>query len=770
MSVAAAGWLQAGLLVFALAVTYRPLGDYIAHILTSAKHWRVEKGLYKLMGVDSDADQTWPVYIRSVLAISVVGVILLYLILRLQDHLMLSLGMPGMQANLAYNTASSFVTNTNWQNYVGESTLGYTAQFAGLAVQNFVSAAVGICIVATLIRGFTRTRTDRVGNFWVDLTRLNLRLLLPFSIVFGIVLIAAGLPQELSSHLTTVNTVTGGSGSLYTGATASQEVIKELGTNGGGIFNANSGHPFENPNGFTNWLEIYLLLCIGFSLPRTFGKMVGSHKQGYVIASVMGIIWAGSAATMTWMEARHWGSALAVPRTAARRRALADTPVAHPRHPLGAAAEAGPPGPRRSRSLRPAQAATSHPGTDCRGHRGRAARAPGLRCHPAGLAARHPPPPRWTSSTPLPARTSPGTTTRLTEPWTGSEYMRSTRLGELTVSAQGLGCVGMSEEYGPADWDESIATIGRALDLGVTFIDTADIYGAGHNEVLVGRGIAHRRDEVQLATKFGIDRSGGDAHRIVRGEAAYVKRSCEASLLRLGVDVIDLYYLHRPPQTAEIEETVGAMAELVAEGKVRYLGLSEVNGELLRRAYAVHPITAVQSEYSLWTRDVESDAIGAMRELGVGFVPYSPLGRGFLTATVILSTLDAGDFRRRNPRFTGAGRDANTRSSTRSARWPTRRAWLRPRCAGLGVRPGRPARRPDGTHPWHQADQVAGTERRRPGRHPHPRRTGRPRPARRPGRRRPVLPARPHACLATGALRLTTAITARFNRHRKPGR
>jgi aryl-alcohol dehydrogenase-like predicted oxidoreductase len=152
--------------------------------------------------------------------------------------------------------------------------------------------------------------------------------------------------------------------------------------------------------------------------------------------------------------------------------------------------------------------------------------------------------------------------------------MRTTKLGDLTVSAQGLGCMGMSEWYGATDWDESIATINRALDLGVTFIDTADIYGAGHNEVLVGRGIAHRRDEVQLATKFGIDRSAGDAHRVVRGEHDYVKRSCEASLTRLGVEVIDLYYLHRPPQTAEIEETVGAMAELVAEGKVRYLGLS----------------------------------------------------------------------------------------------------------------------------------------------------------------------------------------------------
>jgi len=312
VSVATSGWLQAGLLVLALAVTYRPLGDYIAHILTSAKHWRVEKGLYRLMGVDAEADQTWPVYIRSVLAISVVGVLLLYLILRVQDHLMMSLGMPAMQADLAYNTASSFVTNTNWQNYVGESTLGYTAQFAGLAVQNFVSAAVGIAVVATLIRGFVRTKNDRVGNFWVDLTRLVVRLMLPFSVVFGIVLIASGVPQELSNHLATVNTLTGGSGSVYTGATASQEVIKELGTNGGGIFNANSAHPFENPNGFTNWLEIYLLLCIGFSLPRAFGRMVGSNKHGYVILSVMGAIWVGSAAFITWAEERHWGSAMAI--------------------------------------------------------------------------------------------------------------------------------------------------------------------------------------------------------------------------------------------------------------------------------------------------------------------------------------------------------------------------------------------------------------------------------------------------------------------------
>jgi aryl-alcohol dehydrogenase-like predicted oxidoreductase len=237
--------------------------------------------------------------------------------------------------------------------------------------------------------------------------------------------------------------------------------------------------------------------------------------------------------------------------------------------------------------------------------------------------------------------------------------MRTTTLGGLTVSAQGLGCMGMSEWYGHTDWDESVATIHRALDLGVTFLDTADIYGAGHNEVLVGQAIAGRRDEVQLATKFGIDRSMGDGRRVRRGEPAYVKRSCESSLLRLGVDVIDLYYLHRPPETVEIEETVGAMGELVAEGKVRYLGLSEVDGALLRRAHAVHPIAAVQSEYSLWTREPETAVVADMRELRVGLVPYSPLGRGFLTGTVEVAALDGKDFRGHNPRFTGEAGAAN---------------------------------------------------------------------------------------------------------------
>ena len=237
--------------------------------------------------------------------------------------------------------------------------------------------------------------------------------------------------------------------------------------------------------------------------------------------------------------------------------------------------------------------------------------------------------------------------------------MRTVALNGLTVPALGLGCMGMSEWYGAADWDECVATIHRALDLGVTFLDTADVYGAGHNEVLVGRAIHGRRDEVQLATKFGIDRSGGDAARVLRGERGYVKRACESSLLRLGVDVIDLYYLHRPPQNAEIEETVGAMAELVAEGKVRHLGLSEVDSTLLRRAHAVHPITAVQSEYSLWARDPEAAVLDALRDLGVALVAYSPLGRGFLTGTVEVGQLDARDFRSHNPRFTGDAGTAN---------------------------------------------------------------------------------------------------------------
>jgi aryl-alcohol dehydrogenase-like predicted oxidoreductase len=239
--------------------------------------------------------------------------------------------------------------------------------------------------------------------------------------------------------------------------------------------------------------------------------------------------------------------------------------------------------------------------------------------------------------------------------------MDSTSLGDLRVSALGLGCMGMSEYYGATDWDRSTATIHHALESGVTLLDTADIYGTGHNEVLVGRAMATSglaRDDITLATKFGIDRSGGDAARRIRGGAAYVQRSCEASLLRLGVEVIDLYYLHRPPQDVDIEETVGAMAALVEQGKVRHLGLSEVSADELRRAHAVHPIAAVQSEFSLWERDVEQ-VTPVMAELGVGLVPYSPLGRGFLTATIKPTELTAGDFRAQSPRFQGEAGEAN---------------------------------------------------------------------------------------------------------------
>ncbi|MFG2305403.1 potassium-transporting ATPase subunit KdpA [Actinacidiphila glaucinigra] len=296
-----AGWLQILALVGALALTYRPLGDHIAHTLTSAKHLRVERFAYRLGGVDGDADQKWSVYLRSVLAFSAVSVLFLYAFMRLQSHLLLSIGMPAVTPGVSFNTAASFVTNTNWQSYSGESTMGHLVQMAGLAVQNFVSAAVGIAVVAALIRGFTRRKTDRVGNFWVDLTRIVVRVLLPLAFVFAIVLVAGGAVQNFHG-VDSISTLIGDHQSLTGGPVASQEAIKELGTNGGGFYNANSAHPFENPNAFTNWLEIYLLLVIATSLPRTFGRMVGDNRQGYAIIAVMGVIWAASVAIVTVNE------------------------------------------------------------------------------------------------------------------------------------------------------------------------------------------------------------------------------------------------------------------------------------------------------------------------------------------------------------------------------------------------------------------------------------------------------------------------------------
>ncbi|MDF3289668.1 potassium-transporting ATPase subunit KdpA [Streptomyces silvisoli] len=296
-----AGWLQILALVGALALSFRPLGDYMAHVLTSPRHWRVERLVYRIGGVRGDADQTWPAYLRSVLTFSAVSVLFLYAFQRLQNHLLLSLGMKPVAPSLAFNTAASFVTNTNWQAYSGESTMGHLVQMAGLAVQNFVSAAVGIAVVAALIRGFTRKKTDRVGNFWVDLTRIVLRVLLPIAFVMAVVLVAGGVIENFHG-IQSITTIAGDHQSITGGPVASQEAIKELGTNGGGFYNANSAHPFENPNPFTNWLEIYLLLVIGFSMPRTFGTMVGDRRQGYAIVAVMGLIWAASVAIVTANE------------------------------------------------------------------------------------------------------------------------------------------------------------------------------------------------------------------------------------------------------------------------------------------------------------------------------------------------------------------------------------------------------------------------------------------------------------------------------------
>ncbi|MFG2228243.1 aldo/keto reductase [Streptomyces sp. NPDC048644] len=237
--------------------------------------------------------------------------------------------------------------------------------------------------------------------------------------------------------------------------------------------------------------------------------------------------------------------------------------------------------------------------------------------------------------------------------------MPTRRLGELAVSAQGLGCMGMSHGYGAADDGQSVATIHRALDLGVSLLDTSDFYGAGHNEELIGRAVAGRRDEAVIATKFGfVNRVGEPA--AVRGDAAYVRQACEASLRRLGVDHIDLYYQHRVDPRVPIEETVGAMAELVAAGKVRHLGLSEAGAETVRRAHAVHPIAALQSEWSLWTRDLEETIAPVCRELGIGLVPFSPLGRGFLTGRYTsLDGLPDSDLRRTQPRFADGNLEQN---------------------------------------------------------------------------------------------------------------
>ena len=309
MSDTTAGLLQVALLIAVLAACYRPLGAYMARTYTSEHDTRIERVLYKVMGVDPKADQRWPVYARSLLAFSAVSVLFLYGLLRFQPYLPLSLGFPGVAPDQAFNTAASFVTNTNWQSYSGESTMGHLAQMAGLAVQNFASAAVGMAVAVALIRGFIRSRTDRIGNFWVDLTRGCLRILLPLAVVGAIVLIAAGAIQNLSSG-TDATTLAGIHQTITGGPVASQEVIKELGTNGGGFYNANSAHPFENPNPFSNLFEIFLILLIPVALTRTFGLMVKDKRQGYAILATMGALWATILAGIWSLEAAHPGTAL----------------------------------------------------------------------------------------------------------------------------------------------------------------------------------------------------------------------------------------------------------------------------------------------------------------------------------------------------------------------------------------------------------------------------------------------------------------------------
>ncbi|MCF6476327.1 potassium-transporting ATPase subunit KdpA [Nonomuraea sp. MG754425] len=289
MSTTSAGMIFIVSLIAALVLVHRPLGDYMYRVYSTARHNAVERVVYRLLGVRTDAEQSWGVYARGVLAFSVISVLVVYGIQRLQDKLPLSVGMEPVTDHIAWNTAISFVTNTNWQAYSGESTMGHLTQMAALAVQNFVSAAVGMAVAVALVRGFARRRSGTVGNFWVDLVRGTVRILLPISFAGALVLVAGGLIQNFSG-VHEITTLTGGGQAITGGPVASQEVIKELGTNGGGFYNANSAHPFENAATWTNWFEIFLILLIPFALPRTFGRMVGQLRQGYAILAVMGVI------------------------------------------------------------------------------------------------------------------------------------------------------------------------------------------------------------------------------------------------------------------------------------------------------------------------------------------------------------------------------------------------------------------------------------------------------------------------------------------------
>ncbi|MFB9904267.1 potassium-transporting ATPase subunit KdpA [Allokutzneria oryzae] len=297
MSSTVAGLLQVGLLVLALAVVYRPFGDYMARVYTGTKHSRVERAIYRVARIDPESEQRWGTYALGVLGFSFMGVAVLYVLQRIQPLLPFAFDRGAVEPGMAFNTAVSFVTNTNWQSYVPETVLGHTVQMAGLTVQNFVSGAVGMAVAVALVRGFVRSKADRLGNFWVDLVRGTIRILLPIAFVFAIVLVATGVVMSLKAGVSVDGQT------VATAPVASQEAIKELGTNGGGVLNANSAHPFENPNAWSNLIEIFLILVIPVSLTRTFGTMVGDRKQGHVLLGVMGALWAAMLAVIWTAEA-----------------------------------------------------------------------------------------------------------------------------------------------------------------------------------------------------------------------------------------------------------------------------------------------------------------------------------------------------------------------------------------------------------------------------------------------------------------------------------
>jgi len=300
------GLVQFGLLVLALAAVHRPLGDHLARVYTDREHWRVERAVYRLVGVDGDTGQRWPTYAAAVLGFSFASVVVLYLLQRLQPLLPLDFGRGSVDPATAFNTAISFTTNTNWQSYVPEEVLGHAVQMAGLTVQNFASAAVGMAVAAALVRGFAGAGGERIGNFWVDLTRGVVRVLLPIAAVAAVLLVALGVVMTFAPGMHAIG-LDGREFTIATAPVASQEAIKELGTNGGGVLNANSAHPFSNPGGASNLLEVFLLLVIPLSLPRAFGRMVGDPRQGRVLLTVVLGLLLSALAVVWWAEAHPNG-------------------------------------------------------------------------------------------------------------------------------------------------------------------------------------------------------------------------------------------------------------------------------------------------------------------------------------------------------------------------------------------------------------------------------------------------------------------------------